>query len=316
MCAPGVARPPHRGGAIFSLPWGASGDSEPVRDAESTRCEPSARSVPASIGPRCTLTVVAPLPQLPQREGRRGITGVRRIAPQQVARSSCSFAAFVTGGSTVAIIACEWIGVVGCRGSAKHSVASASQSHRSNSSFFQERSGRANGMGEAARIESTRGMMSAGTEASAPGAAPALGADAGRNGEGLRTKPQGNISHMDLKRRIEENLELLQRHVHEARQEKDELLDEVEHVLQQYKHVALLNKDIAVEQMEEEQATSGRAAELYYKVKQQQRNLLAIDKDVKNMDSALFITNKLKDVSYMTGRELVHGRPTSALCDV
>lgn len=141
--------------------------------------------------------------------------------------------------------------------------------------------------------------MSARIEASTSGPAPA---DAPRNnGTGHGIRPQEDIGHQDLKRRIEENLELLQRHVHEARQEKDGLLDEVELVLQQYKDVALLNKDAAVQNMDEEDHSSGRVSELRYKVKQQERNLLVIERDIKNVDSALLTTHKLKNVSYMTG---------------
>lgn len=113
--------------------------------------------------------------------------------------------------------------------------------------------------------------------------------------------PLTNLSHMDLKRRIEENLENLRRTVNEVREEKDELLDEVESVLLEFKQIALLNKDIAVETLEEQQQSSS-VAELTYRVNQQRKNIEAIETDIKHMDSALLITKNMKHASYMKGR--------------
>jgi hypothetical protein len=109
------------------------------------------------------------------------------------------------------------------------------------------------------------------------------------------------MSHQDLKQRIADNLELLQRTVNEARGQKDDLLDEVEQVLLEYQQIAMLNKTVAIETLEEQNNSSGRVAELQYKVKQQRKSLEAIEKDIKNMDSALRLTQNLKHASYMTG---------------
>ena len=120
-----------------------------------------------------------------------------------------------------------------------------------------------------------------------------------------------NMSHQDLKQRIADNLELLQRTVNEARGQKDDLLDEVEQVLLEYQQIAMLNKTVAIETLEEQNNSSGRVAELQYKVKQQRKSLEAIEKDIKNMDSALRLTQNLKHASYMTGAR-PHENNTSA----